>query len=143
MATSSTPRDRLRDTVVLACAISAGVHAGLVPAHLHESGRLAGAFAVAAALAALVAAWTALRPRSRRALAAAAVLLLGMIGAYALSRTAGLAPLGGERESLDALGATTQLVEAVGLASAAWLFTTPNSSARRLVARRSIQGGSP
>jgi hypothetical protein len=58
MATASTPRDRTRDIAVLACAISAGVHAGLVPSHLHESGRLAGAFAVAAALTAVAAAPT-------------------------------------------------------------------------------------
>lgn len=141
MATTSTPRDRARDIAVLACAISAGVHAGLVPSHLHESGRLAGAFAVAAALAALAALGLVRRPHSRWTVASAAVLFLGLIGAYAASRTAGLTPLGGEREPLDALGAATDAVEAAGLVAALWLLTEPTTSARRLLAGQSIQGG--
>jgi hypothetical protein len=141
MATTSTRRGRAREITVFACAICAGVHAGLVPSHLHESGRLAGAFAVAAALAALPAIAPSRWADSRWPAGAASALFAGLIGAYALSRTAGLAPLGAERESLDLLGATTEGVEAIGLMAALWLLTDPNSSARRLLAERPIRGG--
>jgi hypothetical protein len=94
--------------------VSAGVHAGLVPAHLREAPSTGIAFVVATGL--LLATFTALamRPDSRRAAGAATVLLAGLIGAYAASHTTGIPSLE-HTEPLDPIGATTKLVEALGL----------------------------
>jgi hypothetical protein len=65
--------------VVAACAVSAGVHAGLVPQHLREAPSTGIAFVVATGL--LLATFTALamRPESRRTARGAALLLAGLI----------------------------------------------------------------
>jgi hypothetical protein len=127
-----------RDVVVLACALSAGVHAGLVPEHMHESPLLGISFAVAAVLAALLA--HAL-PRVGGALlpAAAAVLLGGLIVAYALSRMSGLPLLGAEQEALDPLGVATKAIELAGLVCAVRLMTEPMRSAGGVRAERPIR----
>ena len=82
-----------RNVVLVACAASAGVHAGLVPSHLDENVWLGIAFAgsVGLLLALIVSLWHAGDPR-RRAASVAAVLA-ALIVAYSLSRTIGLAPL--------------------------------------------------
>src|SRR5690348_6161320 len=82
------------DVVVLACALSAGVHAGLVPEHMHESPLLGVSFVVAAVLAALLAFALPRVGGSVLLPAAAAVLLGGLIVAYGLSRVNGLPLLG-------------------------------------------------
>jgi hypothetical protein len=65
--------------VVLACAVSAGVHAGLIPAHLSGEPRLGVRFVVAVVpLAASVAALTKW-PDDRKIAAAVALLLVGLI----------------------------------------------------------------
>jgi hypothetical protein len=76
--------------VVAACAVSAGVHAGLVPQHLREAPSTGIAFVVATGL--LLATFTglAMRPESRRTARGAALLLAGLIAFYAASRTAGI-----------------------------------------------------
>jgi hypothetical protein len=104
--------------VPAACAVSAGVHAGLVVPHWHESALLALAF-VASVLALLVVALvTASRPDDGRVRLAAGVLLLVMCGAYAASRTTGLPVLAPEPEALDPVGVITQAVQLVGAAFA-------------------------
>ena len=101
--------------VVAACAVSAGAHAGLIPEHLRQAPQVGVAFVVATGL--LLAASTALamRPDSRRAARGAVLLLAGLIASYAASRTIGIPLVEPHAEPLDAVGATTKLVEALGL----------------------------
>jgi ABC-type uncharacterized transport system permease subunit len=107
--------------VVLACAASAGAHAGLVPAHLQEEPRLGVAFVVAVVLllSALVA--VSLRPTDRRVLAGAALLLVGLALAYLATRTIGIPVLDPEREAVDVVGVLTTSIEIAGVAFALWL----------------------
>jgi hypothetical protein len=112
----ATPRGAVAARIVVAaCAVSAGAHAGLVPEHLREAPRVGVAFVLATGL--LLAASTALamRPDSRRAARGAALLLAGLIASYAASRTIGIPLVEPHAEPLDAVGATTKLVEALGL----------------------------
>jgi hypothetical protein len=116
--------------VVLACAASAGAHAGLVPAHLREEPRLGVAFLVAVVLlvSALVA--VSLRPTERRVLAGAALLLLGLALAYLATRTIGIPVLDPEREAVDAVGVLTTSIEIAGVAFALWLTQPAGRVAR-------------
>jgi hypothetical protein len=128
-----------RDIAVLACAFSAGVHAGLVPEHLHESTTLGVGFAGAAALSAVVALELRRAEESLWPPIAASVLLTGLIVAYGLSRAAGLAVLGAEREALDPLGLATKAIELAGLTCALSLITNSMRQAGKPLARRPIQ----
>ena len=116
--------------VVLACAASAGAHAGLVPAHLLEEPRLGVAFVVAVVLllSALVA--VSLRPSDRRVLAGAALVLFGLALAYLATRTIGIPVLDPEREGVDAVGVLTTSIEIAGVAFALWL-TQPSGRVAR------------
>ncbi|HJS94796.1 MAG TPA: hypothetical protein VJ741_11060 [Solirubrobacteraceae bacterium] len=116
--------------VVLACAASAGAHAGLVPAHLSEEPRLGVAFLVAVVLllSALVA--VSLRPTDRRVLAGAALLLFGLALAYLATRTIGLPVLDPEREAVDTVGVLTTSIEIAGVAFALWLTQPTGRLAR-------------
>ena len=104
-----------RTLLLVAGAVSAGVHAGLAPEHLHEWPPLGAAFVAAAAAAALLVAALVLRPASLWPPRALAALLGGLIVAYALTRLAALPPLDPDREPLDLLGVCTCVVEAAGL----------------------------
>jgi hypothetical protein len=107
-----------RTLLLLAGAVSAGVHAGLAPEHLHEWPPLGAAFVAAAAAAALSVAALVLRPESLWPPRILATLLGSLIVAYALTRLAALPPLDPDREPLDLLGVCTCLVEAAGLVAA-------------------------
>jgi hypothetical protein len=134
------PADRglVGDIVVLACAVSAGIHAGLIPAHVGESWSLGAAFALAATLAAVVA--VGLRRSSGVwPPAAAAVLLAGLIAAYAVSCAVGLPQLGVHAESPDVLGLGTKTIEAVGLIAAVLLCIRPERDAGGSLATRRQQ----
>jgi uncharacterized membrane protein (UPF0136 family) len=121
-----------RNLVMAACALSAGVHAGLVPEHLSEDPKLGVAFALSAVL--LVALVLAL-VRSDQPAPLAALLLGVLILSYGMSRTVGL-PLAREHtEPFDALGVVTQAVQAVGLVAALRLCE-PAGAARRLATRK-------
>ena len=110
----ATPRTARLMAPAAACAVSAGIHAGLVVPHWHESHLLAGAF-VGSVLALLVAALLAAgRPDDGRVRMQAGVLLLVMCGAYAASRTTGLPVLAPEPEALDPVGVVTQAVQLAG-----------------------------
>jgi hypothetical protein len=106
------------DLVILACAVSAGIHGALAPVHFAE-GQAAGAGFVAATLvlAGLVVALT-LRPASRPPLLGAAVAFAGLLGSYALVATTGLPPLHAQPEPVDGLALATKAFEAVGLLAA-------------------------
>jgi hypothetical protein len=104
-----------RDGLIVCCAISAGVHAALVPEHLRESTATGAGFVVATA--ALVAAAVALtaRPGSRAVTSFAAVSLLSMVVAYAVASTSGIPLLHPDVDPVDSVGLLTKAVELVGL----------------------------
>jgi hypothetical protein len=70
------------------------------------------------------------RPASTPSVRAAAILLAGLVAAYALAVTAGIPVLHPEPEPVDGLGLATKAIELVGLAAALRLFTS-----RRAVGR--------
>jgi hypothetical protein len=117
--------------VILACAISAGIHAALAPQHFEEgTGAGAGFAAAAVLLGALVVALTR-RPAGGVTLCGAALVLAGLIGGYALAVTTGLPVLHPEVEPVDGLALFTKAIEAIGLTAAASLvwqrpLATPN-----------------
>jgi hypothetical protein len=107
-----------RDVVLLACAISAGIHGALVPAHFDEGAAAGLGFAAAAALlGALVVALT-LRPASVLALAGVAAVFAGLLVGYALAATTGLPVLHPDPEPVDGLALATKAIEAIGLLAA-------------------------
>lgn len=107
-----------RDLVVLACAVSAGIHAALAPAHFAEGARPGIGFAAAAvALAVIVVAMTR-RPAATAPLAGAALVLAGLLGSYALAVTVGMPMLHPSPEPLDGPALLTKTVEAAGLVAA-------------------------
>jgi CHASE2 domain-containing sensor protein len=110
------------DVVVLACAISAGIHGALVPEHFEEgAGAGAGFVAAAAALAVLVVALTR-RPGSTLLLGAAAAVLAGLLASYLAATTSGLPLLHPEPEPVEALALATKAIEAFGLIAASSLL---------------------
>jgi hypothetical protein len=114
-----------RDVVILAGAISAGIHGALVPGHFDEgAGAGLGFVAATAALAGIVV-WVTVRPASRLGLAAAAAVLLGLLGSYALAVTSGVPLAHPDPEPVDGLALATKAIELVGLAAAASVLWRP------------------
>ena len=110
------------DLVILACAISAGIHGALVPGHFQESfGAGLGFVAATVALAALVV-WLTRRPASRSALAASAATFVGLLASYALATTIGVPVLHPDPEPVDGLALATKAIEALGLFAATSLL---------------------
>lgn len=120
-----------RDVLILACAISAGIHGALAPGHLEEGTGAAGGFAVSAVLLAGIA--VALTHRlSPLLLVAAGALLTGLLASYALAITTGVPLLHPDPEPVEGLALFTKAVAVGGLAAAAdlLLHTTPNTLPR-------------
>ena len=115
-----------RDVVILACAISAGIHGALTPEHFAEGGPAGLGFAVSTVALALVAVALTFRPESNTALVAAALLFAGLIAAYAAAVTTGVPLLHPEREAVDGLALFTKAIEAAGLL-AAWSLLHPQT----------------
>jgi hypothetical protein len=114
-----------RNALAVCCAASAGVHAALVPEHLSESTILGTGFALSAVcLFASTFAFAGTLAPGPTAAPATALLLVALISAYAVSRTTGLPLIGAEVEKVDAVGLTTQALQAAGLA-AALVLTKP------------------
>ena len=113
------------DAVILSCAISAGIHAALVPDHLEE-GAGAGVGFMAAALVLGVLAVVLTRAPSELAFGVTATVFAGLIASYALATTTGFPILHPEREAVDGLALLTKAVEAVGLVLAASLLPRPS-----------------
>ena len=110
------------DLVILACAVSAGIHGALVPGHLAEgTGPGLGFTAAAASLAGLVV-WLTWRPASVPALGTAAVTFAGLLAGYVLATTTGLPVLHPDAEPVDGLALATKAIEAVGLLAATSLL---------------------
>ncbi|MFL6007635.1 MAG: hypothetical protein ACJ744_15470 [Gaiellaceae bacterium] len=107
-----------RDLLVAACAVSAGVHAGLVPEHLDESAAAGGGFIAATLLLAALCVALTLRPATRIALAVAALTFAALLVSYALAVTSGMPVLMPEPQPIDGLALATKAVELVGLFAA-------------------------
>jgi hypothetical protein len=117
------------DVVILACAISAGIHGALVPGHFDEGiGAGLGFVAATVALAGLVV-WLTWRPANASALAAAALTFGGLIASYALATTTGLPVLHPDPEPVDGLAVVTKAIEAAGLLAASGLLWRPRVAA--------------
>ena len=118
--------------LVVACAVSAGLHAALVPTHAEQSEAAGGLFALSALL--LLALALALEHGGgRRVVAAAALVLAALLAAYAASRLTPVWPLE-HAEPVDAIGAVTKLFEAAGLVLALGLLQIPRTAAKELPA---------
>ena len=112
-----------RDLVILACAVSAaGIHGALAPEHFAESGAAGFGFVASTVLLAGLAIDLTRRPASTTAVAAAAVVLGGLLGSYALAATTGLPLVHPEPEPIDGLALATKAIEIVGLAAALTLL---------------------
>jgi hypothetical protein len=110
------------DVVILACAISAGIHGALVPGHFDEGiGAGLGFLAATLALAGLVV-WLTWRPASASALTAAALTFAGLLASYALATTTGVPVLHPDPEPVDGLALATKAIEAAGLLAATSLL---------------------
>ena len=113
------------DIVILACAVSAGIHGALVAGHYDEGAGAGIAFALATVLLGLSVAVLTRRP-SRPALAATAALLAGLIAAYCLAITTGIPVIHADREAVDGLALFTKAAEALGLVVACSLVVAPS-----------------
>ena len=113
------------DIVILACAVSAGIHAALAPEHLDEGAGAGFGFAAAAVALSGLVSWLTWRPASRSALAVAAATFVGLLGSYALATTTGLPVLHPDPEPVDGLALATKAIEAVGLLTATSLLWRP------------------
>lgn len=110
------------DLVIVACAISAGIHGALTPSHFDEGTAAGVGFAVATlALAAIVVCLT-LRPASASALTAAAGTFAGLLASYVLAVTTGVPVLHPHPEPVDGLALATKAIEIVGLLAATSLL---------------------
>jgi hypothetical protein len=124
-----------RDAVIVACAISTGIHAALVPEHLEEGAAAAGGFAVSAVLLGALA--VAITRSARPVLMAGAIALFaGLIVSYALAATTGVPILHPDPEPVEGLAVFTKAVELAGLVAAADLLgiRIPKLSAREVPA---------
>ena len=118
METTATRAGAATDLLVVVGAVSAGIHVGLAPEHLHEWLPLGVSFVLAAAAAATGVGAVVLRPASVWPPRLLGALLAGLVVAYAATRLAALPPLDPDREPLDLLGVCTSTVEALGAAAA-------------------------
>lgn len=112
------------DIVILACAVSAGIHAALAPDHFRE-GTGAGVGFVAATVLLVVLAVVLTRDPSQAALVATAAVFVGLIAGYVLVLTTGVPVLHPEIETVDGLALFTKAVEAIGLLTVAGLIRRP------------------
>lgn len=114
-----------RDLVIVACAISAGIHGALVEQHFRE-GVGAGIGFVAATALLLAVALTLTRKPAQTAFVAAAVISIGLIASYGLAITTGVPVLHPDVEAVDGLALFTKVVEGIGAVAAASLVRRPS-----------------
>ena len=122
--------------VVLAAAVSAGIHAGFVPEHLGEMPLLGVSFILAVLVLLAIGAAVAVRPEAQLPASLAAFLFAGLILAYVASRTNGLPVLEPAPERVDAIGIVTVTVQLIGVFAALWLTRTAGR-------QQSVTGGTP
>jgi hypothetical protein len=111
-----------RDVVILACAISAGIHAALVSDHFDESTGAGLGFAAATVVLAALAVALTLQPAGGLALTGAVAVFAGLLVSYALATTTGLPVLHPDPEPVDGLALFTKAIEAIGLLAALQLL---------------------
>ena len=99
------------DIVILACAISAGIHGALAPDHFAEGTGAGLGFVVATVLLAVLAVALTRSP-TQLAFAATAAVFVGLIVSYAFAITTGVPVLHPEVEAVDGLALFTKAVEA-------------------------------
>ena len=116
------------DVVILACAISAGIHGALAPAHFSDGAGAGTGFAASAVALIGLVVWLTARPASRLALLTTGALLLGLLASYALALSSGLPVLHPEPEPVDGLALTTKAIEAIGLVFAARILWRPDAA---------------
>ena len=116
------------DVVILASAISAGIHGALVQDHFQEGTGTGIGFVVATLLLAGVAIFLTHNP-ARFVVVGATAIFIGLIVSYALVITTGMPVLHPGVEATDGLALFTKTVEAVGLLTAARLLRRPSSTA--------------
>ena len=107
-----------RDVVILSCAVSAGIHGALAPAHFAEGAGAGLGFVASTILLAGLAVALTVRPASSLPLAGAAIVFTGLLVSYALATTSGLPVLHPQPEPVDGLALATKAFEVVGLATA-------------------------
>jgi hypothetical protein len=110
-----------RDVVIVACAISAGIHVALTPDHFAEGAGAGLGFLGATVLLSLVVIALTRQP-SAAALAATVAVLAALITSYVVAITSGLPLLHPEPEPVESLAVFTKAIEAVGLFAAAHLL---------------------
>ena len=116
------------DAVIVTCAISAGIHAALAPDHFHEATGAGVGFVVATVLLAALAAQLTIRPGDRPALAAVALVFVGLIVSYALATTTGVPVLHPDVEPVDKLALFTKAIEVAGFAASLSLLTSTETN---------------
>ena len=115
------------DVVILACAISAGIHGALVPAHLAEgTGAGVGFLVATVALGAIAVA----RPSDREAWPRGSAPRRSSQDSSSprLRDHVGLPVLHPEPEAVDGLALVTKAIEAVGLLAATSLVPRPSTA---------------
>ena len=119
------PSDDLRrNVVILACAVSAGIHGALVPEHLGESTGAGVGFVAATVLLAALAALVTYRP-TLPVLLLAGACFAGLVVAWVGAVTTGVPILHPGREAIDGLALFTKAVELGGLVAVAGLLRRP------------------
>ena len=111
-----------RNIVILACAISAGIHGALVPEHFDEGAWPGLGFVAATVLLAALALTLTVRPTTGLAPAAATAVFAGLLVSYALATTTGFPLLHPDPEPVEDLALFTKAIEVVGLLAALQLF---------------------
>jgi len=104
-----------RDGLIVCCAVSAGVHAALVPEHMRESVVTGAGFVVATV--ALIAVMIGLTtwPDSRAVTGSGALVLLSLVVSYGVASTSGIPILHPDVDPVDTLGVMTKAVELLGV----------------------------
>jgi hypothetical protein len=120
-----TPAALRIDIVILACAVSAGIHGAVVEDHFRE-GTGAGIGFVAATVLLSAVALTLTRKPSQVVFVTAAATLIGLIASYGLAVTIGVPFLHPDVEAVDGLALFTKAVEGVGAVAAASLVRRPS-----------------
>ena len=114
-----------RDVVIVACAVSAGIHGALAPEHFAEGTPAGIGFVASTVLLGVLAIVLTLRPAGALALAGAALVFAGLLVSYALVVTTGLPVFHPEPEPVEGLALATKAFEVVGLVAAVSLIRLP------------------
>lgn len=116
------------DLVILACAVSAGIHGALVPAHFDEGAGAGVGFVLATVVLVALAIGLTRHAKSDRLLGCAIGAFAGLLGSYLLAVTTGVPVLHPNPEPVDGLALATKAIEAVGVLSAWSLLRRPHAS---------------